>query len=260
MIPFDYRQGFLWIQVRIPQSPWPLHFIFDTGAGVSVINAGTARALGLKAGNRIAVQAVHATLTGHWPVRLAANAGGVALPSEYLALDLSRLARACGRPLDGLLGADFLQGRAVQIDFDSGQLRFPGAVCAAKSDAVIPLKICHGGGCLDVPVSVNHRKPQWMRLDTGCATALQWVTADPSTPTATAKTAVALTEFSIPQTETTVAMGGIHFERVATGIHRQPIFPGESGLLGNGLLDRFKTVTLDFKARRLILGDRRSPD
>src|ERR1700690_2262638 len=147
-IPFEYCEGLLWIQVQVPQSTRPLNFLFDTGAGVSVINNHTARTLGLETGNRISVQGVHATMTGHWPARLAATAGGMVLPAEYLALDLSKLARSCGRPLDGLLGADFIGGRVVEIDFAAHQIRFVEAVSPSKSDIVVPLKIC--GDCLCV--------------------------------------------------------------------------------------------------------------
>lgn len=58
-IPFKYCEGLLWIQVQVPQSTRPLNFLFDTGAGVSVINKDTARTLGLKTGSRTSVQEVH---------------------------------------------------------------------------------------------------------------------------------------------------------------------------------------------------------
>jgi hypothetical protein len=45
---------------------------------------------------------------------------------------------------------------------------------------------------------------------------------------------------------------------VPTGLHRDAIFDGEVGLPGNGLLSRFKTVTLDATSARLILSDLRS--
>jgi hypothetical protein len=251
-IPFEYCEGLLWIQVQVPQSTRPLNFLFDTGAGVSVINSDTAKTLGLKTGSRIGVQGVHTTMTGHWPARLTATAGDLVLPSEYLALDLSKLARSCGRPLDGLLGADFIQGRVVEIDFESRQLRFVEAVSPSKSDTVVPLKV--GRDCLCVPVGVNAGKPQWMRLDTGCATALQWVTSDIKTSSQSDKPAIGLAELAIPQAETTVALGAARFDRVPTGIHHTAIFPDEAGLLGNGLLSRFKTVTIDTKSARLVLG------
>lgn len=251
VIPFEYREGLLWVQVQVPQTTRPLNFILDTGADVSVINTGTAKALRLKTGNWIRVQGVHATMTGHWPARLTAKAGDLVLPSEYLALDLRKLARSCGRPLDGLLGADFVRGRVVQIDFASHQIRFPDEVSLAASDTMVPLELRRNSLC--VSIGVNGAKNQWVRLDTGCATALQWVTSDIKTSSQSGKPAIGLTRLAIPQAETTVFLGGMRFEQVPTGIHRNAIFGGEAGLLGNGLLSRFKTVTIDTQSARLIL-------
>ena len=250
-IPFEYCEGLLWVQVQVPQSARPLNFLFDTGADVSVINAGTAKALGLKTGNRINVQGVHTTMTGHWPTRFVAKAGTVVLPSEYMALDLSKLADSCGRPLDGLLGADFFRGRVVQIDFASRQIRFPGEISPTATDTVVPLE--SSGRSICVSIGINGRERQWVRLDTGCATALQWVTANTKTLRQSDKPAVGLTKLAIPQAETTVLLGTTRFDRVPTGIHHTAIFPDEAGLLGNGLLSRFKTVTIDTKTARLVL-------
>jgi len=250
-IPFEYCEGLLWVQVQVPQSTRPLNFILDTGADVSVINADTAKALRLKTGRCISVQGVHATMTGHWPARLTAKARDLILPSEYLALDLSKLARSCGRPLDGLLGADFIRGRVVQIDFASRQIRFPGEISPATSDTVVPLELRRNSIC--VFIGVNGQERQWVRLDTGCATALQWVTADTKAFSQSDKPAVGLTKLAIPQAKTTVTLGATRFDHVPTGIHRSTIFPGETGLLGNDLLSRFKTVTIDTKSARLVL-------
>ncbi|MDD5140603.1 MAG: aspartyl protease family protein [Verrucomicrobiales bacterium] len=250
-IPFEYSEGFLWVQVEVPQSARPLNFLFDTGAEISVINADTVKALGLSAGKKIHVQGVQATTAGHWPVRLAAKAGNVNLPSKYLSLDLSQLSHSCSRPLDGLLGADFIQGKVVEIDFQSHLLRFREGISPAKSDIDLPLKV--SGNCFCVPVHVNNQKQQWVRLDTGCATALQWVTADVGVGTQSAIPAIGLAGLAIPQAKTTVSLGEKQFDQVPTGIHRRAIFAGESGLLGNALLSRFKTVTIDTKSAHLVL-------
>jgi hypothetical protein len=190
-------------------------------------------------------------MTGHWPVKLEATAEGLALPDKYLALDLSKLSHSCGRPLDGLLGADFFRGRVVQIDFASQQIRFPDEISPAASDTVVPLELHRNSIC--VSIGINGRERQWVRLDTGCATALQWMTADSKTHRQSDKPAVGLTKLAIPQAETTVALGATRFDRVPTGIHHTAIFPNEAGLLGNGLLSRFKTVTIDMKSARLVL-------
>jgi len=250
-IAFEYSEGLLWVQIEIPQSARPLNFLFDTGAEVSVINADTVAALGLSAGGKIQVQGVQTTTTGHWPVRLAAKAGNLDLPKNYLSLDLSQLAQSCNRPLDGLLGADFIQGKVVEIDFESHRLRFCDGISPAKSDIKLPLKI--SGKCFCAPVRVNHQKQQWVRLDTGCATALQWVTSNAEARTGPARPAIGLAGLAIPQVQTTVSLGGQQFDQVPTGLHRRAIFSGEAGLLGNGLLSRFKTVTIDTKSARLVL-------
>src|SRR5205085_2800522 len=115
----------------------------------------------------------------------------------------------------------------------------------------LPLKLRPCGMC--VSVTVNDRDKQWVRLDTGCVSALQWVTANIRPEDCSRQPAVAVTALSIPQTETTVKIGPYQFQHVATGIHQKPIFMGESGLLGNGLISRFSRITIDAKARRLLL-------
>jgi predicted aspartyl protease len=249
-LPIQFREGLLWMEVRVPQSRESLHFLVDSGASASVVNLDTARRLGLKLGPRVTVAAVATTMTGHWPVKMSARAGQVELPDEFLALDLGKLSGACSRSVE--LGADFFRGRVVQIDYAAAKLR---VLAASPSDAgtnSVPLEIRPGG--FRVAVNVNGGKRQWVRVDTGCATAFQWVTSKERAERGTSKLAVGLTEFSIPQTMMGVRIGNHYLDTVPTGLHRKAIFPGESGLLGNGLLAQFGVVTIDAKAGRLILG------
>ena len=191
-------------------------------------------------------------MTGYWPVKLSAKAGQLELPGEYLALDLSKLSGACSRSVDGLIGADFFRDRVVEIDFAAQKLRVLAASPAADSTNAVPLETRPCG--FRVSVSVNGGKSQWVRVDTGCATAFQWVTSKERAERCTSKLAVGLAELSIPQTMTGVRIGNHYLDTVPTGLHRKAIFPGESGLLGNGLLAQFGVVTIDAKAGRLILG------
>jgi len=48
--PFEHRGGLLWVKVSVPQSVESLNFLFDSGAGASVINLRTAKRLGVKLG------------------------------------------------------------------------------------------------------------------------------------------------------------------------------------------------------------------
>ena len=253
--PLEYREGLLWIEVIIPQSEKPLNFLVDTGAGVSVINLNTARRIGLKLGQQVTVRGVETNLTGYWQQRMSAKVGEIQLPSEYLAVDLEKLSSSCERPVDGLVGADFFRGRVVQIDFDAQKIRLLNPDKAGKPDEALPLQLRSCG--MRVPISVNGHERQWVRLDTGCATALQWVSSVVPDQ-CTHQMAIGLAEISIPQTKTTVGIGKHQFEDVPTGLHDKAIFPGEAGLLGNGLLSRFSTITIDAKAGRLILKERGS--
>jgi hypothetical protein len=104
--------------------------------------------------------------------------------------------------------------------------------------------------------SVNGRKALWFRVDTGCATPLQWVNSDVKPMGCATKIAVGLAELGIPQTRTTVKIGQRIFTDVGTGLHTSPIFDGEAGLVGNGLLSAFEAVTLDTVHGQIILGPR----
>ncbi len=100
--PFEFREGFLWIKVNVPQSKKPLNFLVDTGAGVCVINLSTAKRIGLKLGREVVVHGVQTMLTGYWQERMCAKVGDVELPRGYLAVDLDKLSSSCERPVDGL--------------------------------------------------------------------------------------------------------------------------------------------------------------
>ena len=254
--PFEFREGLLWVEVNVPQSKKPLNFLVDTGAGVSVINLSTAKRIGLKLGREVMVHGVQTMLAGYWQERMSAKVGEVELPRGYLAVDLDKLSSSCERPLDGLVGADFFRDRVVQIDFDAQKIRLLTPAKGEKSDASLPLQLRPCG--MRVPITVDGHDRQWVRLDTGCATGLQWVTSEVRAEQCGRKMAIGLTEISIPQAVTTVGIGEHEFGNVPTGLHETAIFPGEAGLLGNGLLSRFSTVTIDAKAGRVILGERRS--
>jgi hypothetical protein len=251
-IPFEYREGFLWVKVSIPESSKPLNFLLDTGAGVSTINLATAKKIGLKLGQEVTVHGVEKTMVGHWQQHMFAEAGSVRLPSEYLAVDLEKLSHSCEVPVDGLIGADFFHGKIVQIDFDAQKIRLLKQI-GEEPDKGLPLQLRPCG--MRMPISVDGHAAQWVRLDTGCATALQWVTSDVPDQ-CTHQMAIGLAEISIPQTKTTVNIADNQFKDVPTGLHKTAIFPGESGLLGNGLLSRFSSITIDTRTGRIFFVER----
>jgi hypothetical protein len=254
--PFEFRDGLLWVEVQVPQASEPLHFLLDSGAGVSAINLSTAQRLGLNLGNEVKVRGVGCCTKGYWPQILSAKIGGIPLPEQFLAVDLSQLSQSCNERIDGLLGADFVQGKVLQIDFVDHKVRWLASSVVSSNAEVLPLKMVRQ--VLQVPVQVNGRPPEWFRLDTGCATALQWVAGTRIFNENSPGIAIGLSRLGIPLTSTSVALGKEKFESVATGLHKNPIFHGESGLLGTGLLARFSKITINTKAKCLVLEGRRN--
>lgn len=255
--PFVVRAGLIWLKVNVPESKEPLNFLLDSGAGASVINLPTAERLGVKLGRPVNVRGVGASAGGFWPQRLEASVGGVELPKDYLAVELTELSRACKCDVDGLLGADFFRSRVVQIDFNAGKVRLLRS-CTADTNAVVA-KLKVSRDVMLAAVGVDEAKPQWVRVDTGCASPLQWVATKRDKAQRGGGVSVGLTELNITSATTTVRLGSTTFESVRTGLHSQPIFTGEHGLLGNGLLTRFERVTFDTKSSRLVLEGQR-PD
>jgi hypothetical protein len=246
--PFESREGLLWVQVRSALTEEKLNFLLDSGASVTTLNLAAAKRLGLKLGRKVSVQGVGASLKGYWQQNVALRAGDVPLPRRCLTVDLNKLSCSCEHPVDGLIGADFFRDRIVEIDFVSSKIRMVNA--PNTSDERLPLEVRSCG--FRVPISVNGLVGQLVRLDTGCATPLQWVTS--RVPDGCGKkVAIGLTEVSIPQTTTTVTLGRFSFEEVPTGLHKKPLFAGEAGLLGVGLLSHFSVVTIDARQGELWL-------
>jgi len=249
--PFELREGLIWIQVNVPQSAESLHFLLDSGAEVSVIDLGVARRLRLKLGHPVGVSGVNSTVPGYWPQYLSAHLGSVLLPKSYLAVDLRELSKACDCEVDGLLGANFFREHLVQIDFQARKIRLLKSINPDACSESVPLEPRRSG--IRILLQVNGGKQQWLRLDTGCASALQWVPPRMPAEPFLYKTAVGMTEVLVPLVETTVRIGTVEFAHVATGIEDHRIFVGEDGLLGTGLLSRFAAITIDTSAHRLIL-------
>ncbi len=252
-IPFEFRDGLIWLKVQVGAQNPPTDFLFDSGASVSVIDVQVARRQGLSLGSAEAIRGVSGSSVAY-PIRdIHAEAGGIALPHTMLATDLSNPSAAIHHKISGLLGADFLAGRIVSIDYQARRLRLLSREEGmANTGEWLPLAYRNGAPC--VKVGVNGRSPEWMRLDTGCDSSLEWVTRGPA-PGASATATVALASGHAHNCLTEIQIGARHRSGVPTGIHPQPMFPSEAGLIGNGLLSSF-VVVIDTAGHRVLLADR----
>ncbi len=249
-IPFEYHDGLLWLRVAARGSNRLLEFLIDTGAASSVVDRETAKRIGWPLREPISVRGVDAQQEANWTPaeRIAFN--GVEWSHKFVAVDLRKLSYACDRPVDGLLGADFFRGRVAQFDYTAQVLRLLPSGSVVNGSVVLPLRWNRGAFC--VPVSVNGSNCKWVRLDTGCAKPLHWVTKELQSQTSTPQVCIGLADVPVPFARESVQIGKERIGSVEVGLHKHEIFVGEAGLLGNGLLSRY-LVTLDAKANRVVL-------
>jgi hypothetical protein len=247
-IRFRYQDGLIWLKAEVPGKNESLNFLLDSGAGVSVLDLDRARALGMKVGNPELVQGVSGRAVAYRVDDFEANSGGVALPKSVLAINLQTISQRCHQHIDGILGMDFFRGRIVQIDFAARRVRIldRNGLNLANCE-ILPIKICNDAFC--VPVRVAENPAQWMRLDTGCDACLDWVVGDPG-KSLTEGTSFGLSHFSGKCAKASVQIGKQRF-LILAAIHEEPIFSGEGGLLGNGLLSKFR-LTIDEPGDRVI--------
>jgi len=253
-IPFCYVDGLIRVEVRIAGAAEPLWFLLDSGAAVSVLNSGVAQRLGMHDGQSVVVKGLGGQSRGRWPQTMSASAHGVPLPARYLVVDLGDLQESCSSRVDGLIGADFFEGRVVEIDFRRNVLRLISPAAAASEAETLPsilLKKSRGAWTLEA--QIDGAAKQHLRLDTGCATGLHWVTG--SVPAAaTARLSVGLAPFAAPMAQCELRLGKETWTGVPATLHAKRIFPGEDGLLGNEFLSRHDAVILDGCKGRLLLG------
>lgn len=251
VIPFQYSDGLIWLKIKVNGADQPLNILLDSGANCSVINLETAKKLGLNFGKPVAVDSVDGRTIGYWPEHLPATKNSISLPENLLAVDLSELSQGSKCEVGGLLGADFFAQHVVRINFHDHEICIDPNVM--KEDVQDSLPLAQRDGAIEVPVSVNDGAPQWMRLDTGCNSALHWVNANVQPVASKSQMAVALSKVCLQTTATRVRFGATIFDQVPTAVHASEIFPGEAGLLGNGILDRFDSVIISLPSNRLFV-------
>jgi Aspartyl protease len=255
-IPFQFSRNLVWIDVQVQNRGEPLHFLFDTGAGCTVLNLETAASLGLKLGANETIQGVNSRSAARWVDGFDARFAGVPLDRHLLAIDLSAASRACHRRIDGLVGVGFLEGRTVQIDYAAGKIRLldmgdkgqPNGAALLMGTA-LPLRKFNDSYC--VPATIAGNTSQWLRLDTGCDEAVHWA-AGKSAMRKTAGTSIGLSGGSARFIPAQVELGSECCENVKTGMQTNRIFQNEDGLLGNGLLSKF-VVTIDTARKTVFL-------
>jgi hypothetical protein len=244
-IPFDFVDGYIVLHARAGGQE--VNLLLDSGASVSALSLEAARRLHLSLGEGEPVDGVESEGRAFEVAPVMPEAGGVALGTISLAIDLGNAKQLCSERVDGLIGADFFKGRVTEIDYAHHCLRLLDA--APAEGEALPLRAANGVYC--VPVSVNGSRPRWTRLDTGCNDALHWVVPR-SGPVQRRGDSIGFFTDTADESLVTVRLGRLTLPYVETALHGSAIFPGEAGLLGSEILSQYR-VTVDGKRGRIYL-------
>lgn len=180
-IPFDFYRNEIILQVKV-DGKGPFNMMLDTGTDPSAVDLTTARELGLK------LQSLGARASGGgtetrliYGTRLpvveidppVSDVGLVTVKNlEAVAIDLSKMSERLGKPLHGVLGHSFLNGRIVQIDYPNRMLRlyarspFAKALIGSNTSKRTVLSFRYDDNVLVDGVFVNGKKLV-ANLDTG---------------------------------------------------------------------------------------------
>lgn len=252
-IPFEFADGFIRVQVEVPVSSTPLNMLLDSGASVSVLNITTAQRLNVPMGDPLSIRGVASDASAYEIAPLPAAMSGVEAGAITLVADMSHANSLCAEPIDGLIGVDFFRDRVVQIDYTKRCLRLLPRPPKAKGALRLPVKLINDVAC--VAVGVNGSSARWTRLDTGCNDSLHWVIPKHNRDKKPRTASIGFVTDANDIAPASVSLGSRIMDSVPTALHGRAFFDGEAGLLGNGLLSRFK-VTLDWPGQSLILEKR----
>jgi hypothetical protein len=122
-LPFELTQHHVYISGQLNGKT--ISFVIDTGAEASVVDAQSAKALGLTAMGSIEARGNGENTVSAQPIpKPALVIAGVPMPVETMyAVPLSALWPREGRALEGILGHDVLSHFVVEIDYAASRLR-----------------------------------------------------------------------------------------------------------------------------------------
>jgi hypothetical protein len=269
-LPFEYRARHVWLKASVNDGP-PEHFIFDTGASITVIDSAYAARIGLATEGLQQGQGAGAVGSASFAVvprlRVVAEDGdGIELKDVRVGVLSvnSILAPYFWRDCAGILGFDFISRFVDEIDFDRGLLTLyaPATFHYAGAGTAIPMTLA--GHTPVVKLKLDGTIEGDFRVDVGSGS-----TVDLHTPFVKQHDLMKRTPFvevtggGFGGTFTTrmvrmqdLAIGPYSWTDPLVSLSQATAgaFTSEdyAGNIGNRILERFK-LTLDYERRQMWL-------
>jgi hypothetical protein len=166
-IPFElYRGNRIVLTGRINGVDTPM--ILDSGAGVTTLDRAFAAKIGLTGGQKISAQGVGGRQDAELFQKVTIEAGNLRLSgATVVAIDLTQVSKAIGRPMPVVLGRELFVNSVVGIDFDRSELTL-----APSKDFVAPagaaeVTLKRDGTLHYMPVSIGDLPPVDAAFDLG---------------------------------------------------------------------------------------------
>jgi hypothetical protein len=146
----------------------PVTLLLDSGAGITALDSGFAKQVGVKAGGSVGVMGVGGPSTMRLAPNIEVKLGGLTLSHITAGLmDLSGVAAGMGRPLPLILGKEVLNELVVDIDFQRRKIAFRDPSGFSGPPGAVRLTLGKHGDSHTVPVSVEGAAPVPFDFDLG---------------------------------------------------------------------------------------------
>lgn len=265
---FEQYGDHIILKLRVDDSD-PLDFIFDTGAGLTVLDMDVAKDLDLIFDHDEVAEAAQGNIKSLAIKHNKIELGDYILESDIKlnAAFLQHLEISIGRNIDGIIGYDLAHHHIVRLDYDNMQLEiyedeYP------KNGQVVKFKSHLGIPTIKGKVKLNNNEEinTTFFINTGAGTTLDFNTPFAEKYDVIHKTGEHYSYLvkDITDTETlhyegrvkTLAFGDFEFENIAIGISQvaQGIQASNhaAGIIGNRLLKKFN-ILFDYPHHRLYL-------
>jgi hypothetical protein len=118
-IPFQLYGNVIVMELSVDEST-PLNFIFDTGAGGTIINESTAASLGIVGDETVSRQGGTGMASIELSTKHIVDVGDLRFQRVTLGIaELDHIERRLGMQIDGVIGWEILSQYAVRIDYDT---------------------------------------------------------------------------------------------------------------------------------------------